>query len=818
MDTGIAEASQNKIVKKIKELPNGDREYSPYDMWRLHQFKEEYIKGTEIDNLTLRESIYGQDLLHWKYSAINRYSMMMLMAYTLVIDTVNTIVVTYKIKDIKLMDKEVIYAMAYIAAKPKEKEMLYVSLLEQMHKGSVEPTENIYIQQVCISGSMISKDGEYRSSIINWNLMRIIFSTNPKLKKIFDYILAYFNDVLRERKYLLLIEHYFPNDNLRNLHNYETELVANAQKIAFFALAWFNFYYSYYFGFISNHLNDTYRNLMLKYKKQDIAFFKSIWDKFAIDDIEEFRYVCSNDLRGVGSSIQTHSKLKIGQKIIPLNLLEAQNFFNLEYQPWKEFLINCKASDLVVNNVSNGFALTNNWFLIKNTGKRLYDNPSQVDRLEKSKIALKIADILAQAKLYTHMNVNAGDVEPLVDSEELDNYGKGSAITSWLSNEFKRLHIQIQDAIDSTKEHIIMSNVSLGIVTEFLGKTLYDVMFLTKKSSYYNNLVDHLFSAKNYTFMRKYMFQLCYNIYCLNTKLHIIHGDLHLNNITLNSILYKKSMQIDIKNPKIMYVLDNKQQYIFDNNFYDLCIIDYSRAIISPDHYESLRNESIPDSYNIIHSRNKFMEKQIKALMTYLVSTKPEFKEFGAMLETEIIHHYNEYFKILSVLDIYNISSKLIEFFKSKEASAVSTCKESIKLISDINKNAEHYLSIVLNKLITSRNFDEVAAMEWPMLGIIQNVFEPNLAIHYTQAEYAQVIDVYNYSNELKHSLSTYKNFPPTVKEKKKWISGKVVEATKAEKKIRTFSIRRRKLYEDKTFHNYQVVNIIQKRQLEKNI
>ena len=66
-----------------------------------------------------------------------------------------------------------------------------------------------------------------------------------------------------------------------------------------------------------------------------------------------------------------------------------------------------------------------------------------------------------------------------------------------------------------------------------------------------------MFDKDNFGIFTKYMFQICYNLYCLNSKLYTIHGDLHLNNITLNTILYKKNAKIDIKNPKLLYILRN---------------------------------------------------------------------------------------------------------------------------------------------------------------------------------------------------------------------------------------------------------------------
>src|SRR5690606_20490832 len=110
-----------------------------------------------------------------------------------------------------------------------------------------------------------------------------------------------------------------------------------------------------------------------------------------------------------------------------------------------------------VNNISNGFSLSNSWFIIKNPNKFFYDNPSQADRLERSSVALKIAELLSQAKIYTYTNINKDD--NMVSDEqmlELMSLHDKMDITTWLSNEFKTLYNKINDSIDHTKENIIM--------------------------------------------------------------------------------------------------------------------------------------------------------------------------------------------------------------------------------------------------------------------------------------------------------------------------------------------------------------------------
>ncbi len=796
-----ADSQKNTIKKNI----------NPPECVRLENYKKRFIDTCNIKNEALCKTIKNKPASHWKYGGINRFYTSSVLAHRILPDTVETIIVLYKIKDIHYTDKEVTYNMAYIEQKPKKKDILYMELLEKEHGIQLSLSDHIYINNICPSGSMISKDGEYRSVILNWNSFQIMLKKNKKVNDIFQYIVNFFIDALKERKYILLTEYYFPTDKFKNKYQYETELLCSTNKIQFFCIVWFNFYYTYSFGFVSNHVNETFKILMLKYQKEDMHLFKSLWNKFSPAEIEDLRYICGNYIKSYSTELQIYNKSKLGQKIIPLNLIEAQNFFNIEYSPWKEFLINNKVSDMVINNICGGFNLANSWFIIKNPDKRFYDNPSQADRLEKSNIAIKIAELLSQAKLYTYHNINNKETEIndlLMKNIALNNVSK-EHITSWLSNEFKILYNKIQNDIDHVKENIIMSNVSLCLITEFLGKTLYDAIFFTKQSSYYKKLVPTIFSPENHTHFQKYMFQLCYNLYCLNAKLMVIHGDLHLNNMTLNSIFYKKNVNVEVQDPKIMYIIDDDNQYIFENNFYDLCIIDFSRSIFNIQNYESFALDHIP--YNIIGNKTRFHNKQVKDLLSYLYSSKPEYAEFGTSIEMAMSHHYSEYFKVLTALDLFNLTVKFIEFFKNPSVMSMKVSdKASIKLISELNKSSEYYLTTVLNKLITERNFNDVNAMEWPILSIIKDVFFNNHANNFTD-KYDSIVDVYNFNHKMEYSLSSMKHFPPELIEKKLYAAKDSIES-------KEYSIKRRQEYENKSLQNYQVINIIQKRQLEKNL
>ena len=141
-----------------------------------------------------------------------------------------------------------------------------------------------------------------------------------------------------------------------------------------------------------------------------------------------------------------------------------------------------------------------------------------------------------------------------------------------------------------------MSNISLCYISESSGKTIYD--YLNKSS---NNIIcqniGNLYT--NYDIFSKYLFEIIYSLYCLNLK-GIIHGDLHLNNITINinnkieknsNVIYDLNNNIndDILNYMLNYTeindIKSKKNYIencfiFEHYGAYPCIIDFSRSFM----------------------------------------------------------------------------------------------------------------------------------------------------------------------------------------------------------------------------------------------
>ena len=89
---------------------------------------------------------------------------------------------------------------------------------------------------------------------------------------------------------------------------------------------------------------------------------------------------------------------------------------------------------------------------------------------------------------------------------------------------------------------------------------------------------------EDFGMFQKYMFEIIYSLYCLNLR-GIIHGDLHLNNVTLN----KKNLNVKDNNYVIYNLNSRKNEHL----------IDYINKTPPNDEYINDDNIDIPDDNEV---------------------------------------------------------------------------------------------------------------------------------------------------------------------------------------------------------------------------
>lgn len=821
--------SKEKLISKKTEPEEQD--IVAYNRWLFYEYKKRIIQQDD--------SIYKfiGDNINSKYNGSNRdYAAKCLKKY-IWINSTNTIVTIFRIRDSADPQAEaVIYTFLYSTV-----------LFVQKSKDKLTKMEHSYF---CPSPSLMSRDGEYRQRIIKFSTVETVISKYSQLwNKLEEYMLRKIND----STWNYYTEYFYPTAKYQKL---ETQMISTVGRqrlpIKFMIISWFIELFNIVNNIPVNHINKTYLNVMGFSNKEilnkDAKFYKKIVNEFGVRMIYSLRH----DLNVYSVSEQV-SSLKLGQKLIPLNLSEAQNPFNIRYKPWKEFLISEKAQDLIINGICKGYPFIGDYFYLRDVRKTMFDNYIQYLKLEHSEQAVYITRKLIEAKMATYYTEHEYKRNPrakerkntknVVIEESFDE------INMWLSEKFRRLYQMIDNPIKFSKRNLIMSEVALGVISEFVGRSFYDFILLNDKKTgsdfYISETGD---SFENYDIWAKYIFECIYDLLCLNIHMGVIHGDLHLNNTTIHPMFYKE--HADISNlidkgifPYMLYIMKASPRsnesvvYGFPSRQYHSCIIDFSRSIILPSKVEEYTDYNINESKNLklykkgpIHlldkgGKDKFYNEQVSGVLHILENLFPNmYDKNKAVLELLISNYLEKLFPLLTAIDIYRFSSELIKFFKNKKLSISS---KHIKLIKDINSKAEMYLTSKLLRIIKDPSLlDTKESTMFANWDIINNYFSEFIVMSTYEGEWKQsqfhacivnntntIIDVSVLHNKHIYSLDSYKDFPPFLKYTKLMNKDGKIKSWKKKKDPTEFL---RKVIEKEKKKNLEVISLIAHRHKEK--
>jgi hypothetical protein len=568
---------------------------------------------------------------------------------------------------------------------------------------------------ICPTGSIKSHIGNYRNGMIDVSTFRAFLAKNDSVKELFERILTYVKDREGERKFDFEVE--YIKQPSRKKASRDSSTVDNTAAQFTYAIALFTFYYNYLSNEITTDFNPDYKRIMITYQDEDRKVFKDIKKH---KDATTLYFACTGTLE---------TKHKIGQKLTMLTLSESQNLFDPNSMLWKELYIQFKLSDLVVNGISNGFALISSWFIIDNEHThKLFDGVRQLGRIRNSKLAEGVVKVLSNAKLRMKE----------IDREVGSYYRE-------INDKMHVLDTRINNDVKYAKENIILSNVVLTTIMQDLGNTFFNTVINTQ----------NMFSRSNSAEFDKYMFELCYNLYCLNTKVYAIHGDLHLNNLIISDTCERDSTNI------VFQIEDEK--YVFPNTSKKhLCIIDFGHTICNAEHVSSFRQ---------VHDRDKFLSTQIDDLLRYLYSIYKDYKDHNDVFRKKLQYHYWAFFKILTALDIYIVTTGISSMMKHHKGIG-SVSREASDLVHDIKKSCDYYLINYVELLLGMSDYSTIEEVPWPNIDIIKKHFAK-----YKSTKISTGAIVINYNKKVVHSLYKQTQFPP------KFIKQATKEQTKQRKK-----------------------------------
>jgi len=752
----------------------------PMDKY-LHWYYSEYVKGWRLpaaDQATKPE--LGSAIRMGNISGLK---------YRFRYDTMNTVVVVFKIYDYQ-NQKDANYALLFCE--------LIGDVDEKRRHVTVDTSGSLHGQVLftfySAAPSFISCDGEYRSRFSQY---QSLITAKKLFGDIFEELEAYVLKVKVRRQWSLYTSYFYPRIEQES-KNLEIEFAVrnSGMNTVLLTVSWFNAIFAEFNGLTRSHINENFRSIFLGSELEaDLAFCKALVTKYGADRIETMYAKMTHSFEKTFSGVDRF--LQCGIKMIPLNIKEVQDPLKLKYKPWREYFVTNKLGDLVINSVCPSFAIPLDWLYIKNSKKGLFDNKSQYDRMKNSDLAKDILHVLYEAQRGTYFA-----------SEGLHGVNKTTEqIKNAISSKFKKLSEKIDDPINFCIEEIIMSEVTLAFVTEYAGETFADTLSLVQKSKTYDLSIGIPYKDSGFDYFAKYLFEICYALYCMNSRFGIIHGDLHLNNATIGALYYpdRDTMLNADRKYQVVYNLHG-DQYVFPNNCHFACLIDFSRAVLNPSMYKTLADQGLPASYNLVSQEDKFTTAEITTLLNLYTQLFPNKMKQREELVVLFKNHYEAVFKLLTCIDLYLFTLRLNKMLSETRYLVGKRC---VELTSKVNKAAELYITVEMNNLIHDAAYSEkITSEDYPIAAVIKKCFGSFASLDIKGV----VTDAYNYDNELKFSVSKYDLFPDIFKYVKYEKSGRLVSVD------RVAEVRReeRLAYEQLKLRNLEMMNYIAMRHKQK--
>lgn len=580
----------------------------------------------------------------------------------------------------------------------------------------------------CSRPSLSSQDGEYRNGILSIYQLKLLENIYSKIYQDIEIYLIEKNERLQLS---LEYENFHPQLKIeQSAESLDQSIVNERLLMRFYIQFWLVEIYNLSIGMQENHINSKFNIIFFTDIKEDINMLKFLIEKYSQEYIDKLVIYMSTPVRQIiktsSENIIEITNYAMGQKLRPLNVNEVQEPLNIKYSSWREIVLSQYASDLIANFISPNFAIFIDWFYIKNTKKGLFDNEQQYKKLEYSDRSELIVRKLRETQRLTYMN----------------DWFKNKNTNKYLNDTFQILDNKIENPVEFVKSNLMMSNVTLGYIIEYVGRTFIDIPFLSKSKVWISKARDIL---GNKIIFVKYMFDIIYGLLSLNVKCGMIQGDLHLNNATIK---ITTSSKIFSKNPHALYNIYGYNFLLPHWGTY-ACIIDFSRGIVIPENIKEKIYIKNSDEYL------EFIDDQVNRIITKYQDTFPSFVQTNKERILELIKNdFKIFFKVYSAIDIYDFAGKLEKYLTDK------TLKENLLLLKKITKIAEHYLTSIMLSVLNNKD----TQIEWPMFQILKECFIDNIINMDEEPKNISIIDYWEFDKPLSYSFSNYNKFPPVLK------------------------------------------------------
>lgn len=538
-------------------------------------------------------------------------------------------------------------------------------------------TDITKIEYICLSPTYTSCDGEFRRRLMPYEQF---VNMQKRYVKILEVVEKMVIDIFVDsHNYTFEVNTFSPiNTNLEAIQQLVSQNRLEIITLVFNILINYN---PYIRNVRENHTNPDYTELLFN---ADLSKkYKEVLNKE--NQVEIWCFEKTSNIFDLFLHLDPkryEKKIQVGQKLIPITLQALGDENNIEHDVWRELYINNLVYDLVANEICLGIPFAGEWFYVSNINDKAFDNRNMYLKLEKSELASTVNKVLADAD---------NQIQPMIQDQD-----------------FFALSKKIDKALIFSESKIELAKYGVCVLIEYMEKTLRDYPRFANESRKELVNVNQMFTGPYFV---KNLFEWIYTLYCMNTRLMVMHGDLHLNNVTLykNYEYFTRTGTTLSENiPQILFRINDKLSYLFDDYGIGSVIIDMSRSVY-------MNFDSIEKQFGPIIAR-KTKQRQIKRMIQ---SVKRYLPSFYKKYENRLNHFFESKpilgFKIITLLDPFSISKNALQMFELD--SLIQTVDAlNLKYLKMVKSYCEQEVVELLKNAMDNKIHD----IEYPLINVIK--------------------------------------------------------------------------------------------------
>ena len=563
------------------------------------------------------------------------------------------------------------------------------------------------------AGSLISADGEYRDTFVQLEQIKLWYKEYGD--KLFNKYIKALNKKIKLGKLELIADGPFAKyiyDNNLHIIIYTIGLsIANHNTTRT----------------IHDHHHPLYNYYMKSYDAPKIQAA----DFLMLTNIQDF------------SAYSNPTSTRAGIKNIPITLFSLQHLEDITLPIWKEIFIAKIINKIILNNINCGFSLYIGWFYV-NLSPKMFDNDIILQKIEHSE---KCKDIIKQIE---------------AERKYLYTYDKENDEEIYLSYQMETFSNKIELSLDYAEQEIVLSDYVICNVSEYIGNTFAYYIDRCIGSPIHNIAVGFMY--KNFESFEVCIFNYIYNLWCLNYRGGIIHGDLHLNNITLQplSLIHPiYDFKEIISNIFSIYKIQDDYYYIKQLAAHS-SIIDFSRSFIWSDEL-----------------RNNYDEVKIKEIKIYNINrliklieiTFPDFfRDYIFDLVKVADNHFEVFYNICEAIDTYTLLNNMQIFFSEVLITDIyneiidRTMIESQLLPMFTKFKKQIYMYFTNNMLALIKNPLYTISLDNRINLILLRTFENRLLDNVRLLPEHRLVNYFCDTTEFIYNSENYDDYPPMCK------------------------------------------------------